>query len=610
MHRARGIQVVPRAARVEPAGLHDAVGGEEEPLVSHHLPAGDHRAGLRCQVEPRATQVDPSCDLRSGTVVVAPRTIPVHPTRQHVAVLIEAVHAAIKGEGLVLGVVTAGDLPPPADAVIHPGTHRVIGCGCRIRGRVRRGCRIRGRVRRGCRIRGRVRRGCRFLSQGEGNQTRLGDPGLVHRHDTDNGAVALTVDRQGQLGTVLVFHDGPRVGTFALDLPEQGRRGSSSGLGLDRDLRPLLACHGTECAVSRDLRILRRVSGDRQRLNNRRLLLIGIRGRCGGCEGFDLRERKLTELGGLDNADEACVEALEVDRARAAADSVNLDRVDAVNCTSRRGVKGGIEARRGGDHPEVVQALVARDSLAVVGRRAVPDVHDAERVFLAEVDLPPGVGLLTRVGDRAVIPHAVRIAVNGARSGASPPGRGHGGCLVEGEVVAALGDGEGRACRGRGTVGVRGDGVELCAVILEGGRQRVHGARSVRDCRSLGRSLGDAVPLDGGGRAARGNNGEGSALPRLHRHRCGIRGDHGRLSGRVLSVDVHCRTHGAQANRIGVVGRVRQLEAQRRDLPGLKGEPLADFSGLDLCTGHFNGRGPQSDLVRCRGIEVARELQG
>ena len=53
-----------------------------------------------------------------------------------------------------------------------------------------------------------------------------------------------------------------------------------------------------------------------------------------------------------------------------------------------------------------------------------------------------------------------------------------------------------------------------------------------------------------------------------------------------------------------------QLEAQRCHLAGLKGEPLADFSGLDLCTGHLNGRGPEGDLVGRGGVEVARELQG
>ena len=284
--------------------------------------------------------------------------------------------------------------------------------------------------------------------------------------------------------------------------------------------------------------------------------------------------------------------------------------MDAVNRTSRGRVEGGIEARRGGDHPEVVQTLVAGDSLAVVGRRAVPDVHDAEGVVLAEVNLPPGVGLLARVSNGAVVPHTVRVAVNGARSGASPPSRGHGGRLVEGEVVTALGDGEGRTRRGRGAVRVCGDRVELCAVILECRRQGEHGTRGVRDCRSLGRTLGDAVPLDGGGRAARSDDREGSALPRLHRHRGGIRGDDRRLGGRVLSVDVHGRTHGAQANRIGVVGGVRQLEAQRRDLPGLKGEPLADFSGLDLCAGHLDGCGPEGDLVGRGGVEVARKLQG
>ena len=55
---------------------------------------------------------------------------------------------------------------------------------------------------------------------------------------------------------------------------------------------------------------------------------------------------------------------------------------------------------------------------------------------------------------------------------------------------------------------------------------------------------------------------------------------------------------------------MRQLEAQRRDLPGLKGEPLADFSGLDLCTGHLNGRSPEGDLVGRGSVEVARKLQG
>ena len=319
-----------------------------------------------------------------------------------------------------------------------------IGCGCRIGGRIGCRCRIRGRVRRGCRIRGRIRSRCRLLCESQGDKPRFGDPSLVHGHDTDDRTIALAVDRESQLRTILIFDDGPRVGTFTLDLPDKGRSRRSSGLGLDRDLRAFLSRHGTECAISGDLRILRRVGGDGQRLDDRRLLIIGIRRRGGGCEGFDLRERKLAELGGLDNANKACVEALEVNCARPASDSLDLDRVDAVNRTSGGWVEGGVKARRGGDHPEVVQTLVARDSLAVVGRRAVPDVHDAEGVVLAEVDLPPGVGLLAGVGNRTVVPHTVRVAVNGARSGASPPSRGHGGRLIEGEVVAALGDGEGR----------------------------------------------------------------------------------------------------------------------------------------------------------------------
>ena len=52
-----------------------------------------------------------------------------------------------------------------------------------------------------------------------------------------------------------------------------------------------------------------------------------------------------------------------------------------------------------------------------------------------------------------------------------------------------------------------------------------------------------------------------------------------------------------------------QLETQGRHLAGLKSKSLADFSGLDLCAGHLNGRGPEGDHVGRRGVEVARELQ-
>ena len=53
-----------------------------------------------------------------------------------------------------------------------------------------------------------------------------------------------------------------------------------------------------------------------------------------------------------------------------------------------------------------------------------------------------------------------------------------------------------------------------------------------------------------------------------------------------------------------------QLQAQGRDLAGLEGQALADFPGLDLCTGDLDGRGPEGDLVGRGGVEVARELQG
>ena len=386
------------------------------------------------------------------------------------------------------------------------GVRGRIGRGNRVRGGIRRRCGVRGRVRCGNRVRGRIRArfrlGCRLLSQGEGHEARLSETGLVHGHDTDNRAVVLAVDREGQLGAVFLFDDGPRIGALALDLPEQGGRRSAGCLGLDRDLRAFLGGDGAERAVTGDLSVLRGVGGHGQRLDDRGFLIIGIRRGSSCGEGLDLRERELTELGGLDDADEARVEALEVDRARAATDSVDLDHVDSVDRSGRRGVEGSCEARRGGDDPEVVQALVAGDSLAVVGGGAVPDVDDAQRVGLAEVDLPPGVGLLAGVCNRAVVPHAVRVAVDGARGGAAPAGRRHGGRLVECEVVAALGDGQGRALRGCRSVGVCGDGVELCAVILERGCQRVHGARGVRNRLPFGRSLGDAVPLNGGGRSA------------------------------------------------------------------------------------------------------------
>ena len=257
-----------------------------------------------------------------------------------------------------------------------------------------------------------------------------------------------------------------------------------------------------------------------------------------------------------------------------------------------------------------MQALVAGDSLTVVGGGAVPDVDDAEGVGLAEVYLPPGVRLLARVGDRSVVPHAVRVAIDGARGGATPADGGHGGRLVEGQVVAALGDGQGRARRGGGAVGVRGDGVELRAVILERRRQGVHGARGVRDRRSFAGALGDAVPLDGGGRAAGGDDGEGGALPCLHGHGGGVRGDDGRLGCCVFTIDVQGRAHGAQADRVGVVGGVCQFEAQGRDLAGLEAQSLADFSSLDLGAGHLDGGGAEGDLVGRGGVEVAGELQG
>ena len=53
-----------------------------------------------------------------------------------------------------------------------------------------------------------------------------------------------------------------------------------------------------------------------------------------------------------------------------------------------------------------------------------------------------------------------------------------------------------------------------------------------------------------------------------------------------------------------------QLQAQGGDLAGLEGEALADFSGLDLGTGHLNGGGPEGDLVGRGGVEVAGELHG
>ena len=253
----------------------------------------------------------------------------------------------------------------------------MIGSGCRVRGRIRRGGRIRGghgvrgRIRRRCGVRSRIRAGlglgCRLLGQGEGHETRFGDPGLVHGHDTDDRAVVLAVDREGQLGAVLLFEDRPRIGALALDLPEQSRGGLAARFGLDRDLRAFLRRHGAEGPIAGDLRVFGGVGGDGQRLDDRGLLIAGIRGRCSSREGLDFRERELAELGGLDDADEARIEALEVDRARAAADSVDLDHVDAVNSAGRGGIKRSVEARLGGDDPEVVQALVAGDSLAVVG---------------------------------------------------------------------------------------------------------------------------------------------------------------------------------------------------------------------------------------------------
>ena len=75
-----------------------------------------------------------------------------------------------------------------------------------------------------------------------------------------------------------------------------------------------------------------------------------------------------------------------------------------------------IRDSRGGDHPEVVQTLVARDSLAVVGRRAVPDVHDAEGVVASTTRLDASFNPATAGAVDGV--HAIKVEGVGGRPSA------------------------------------------------------------------------------------------------------------------------------------------------------------------------------------------------
>ena len=615
MHGAGGIEVVPGGASTHPAGGHDAAVGEVEPPVGDHRPAGGHRTRVGHQVVPGSPLIQPTGDLHARAVVVVPGAVPVHPSGEHVAVLVESEHSPVQGEGLVLGVVAARDLPPPADAVVDPHADRTIGRRRRVgRGRgIRRGIGRRRGIRRRRRVgRGRgIRRGIGsgFLGECQGHQTRFTHPSLVQGSQAHDRAVVLPINRERDLRGVLVIQNRPGLRAGPLDLPQQRRHGLSAHLGLDRDLRALRGGHRAEGTVTADPRVLGRAGAHHQGLDDGCFLLAGIGiGGLGG-EGLDLGERKLTVFGGLKHADVAGLEALEVDRARAAADTVNLDHVDAVDGPHRRGVEGGIEVLTRGDHPEVVEALVAGRALAVVRGGSVPHVDDAEGVALAQVDLPPRIGLLTGVGHGAVIPHAVCVAVDGALGLTAPAGGGLGGCLVQGQVLATLRHAQRGPFGGHRAVGVGRHGVELCAVVGHGRLQGVRGVGGAFDHGPLSRTLGHPVPLDGSRRPAGGDDREGGDLAVGHRHRGGLGCDDGRLRRGVVSIDVNRGAQLAHANRVGVVGGMGQLDAQGCDHSGVQGESLTDFAGLDLGTRDLHGGGSQGDPVGRRVVEGAVERQ-
>lgn len=104
----------------------------------------------------------------------------------------------------------------------------------------------------------------------------------------------------------------------------------------------------------------------------------------------------------------------------------------------------GPDARRGQGLVQGVRQRRVRHDHVVVGEplpaavRTVPDRDLVDRLAGAEVDLPPRLGLgLGGVRDRAVPPHAVGVAVDGAVGCAVVRGRG------------LLGPACGRRCRGR-----------------------------------------------------------------------------------------------------------------------------------------------------------------
>ncbi len=140
-------------------------------------------------------------------------------------------------------------------------------------------------------------------------------------------------------------------------------------------------------------------------------------------EGLDLRERTHRTRGLMTRMKRASKPS--VDRVKATSDSVEFRR----RSLRRRWPGWSYSDRRvGGDDPEVVQALVAGDSLAAVGGGTVPDVHD-EGCALPRSTSHQGPACLPVCGKTDCYPaHAVCAAISTAReAGATSADGGHGG---------------------------------------------------------------------------------------------------------------------------------------------------------------------------------------
>ena len=258
-----------------------------------------------------------------------------------------------------------------------------------------------------------------------------------------------------------------------------------------------------------------------------------------------------------------------------------------------------------------MEALVTAVRAALVVGGAVPDLHLADGLGAAEIDLPPGVVLLACVRQRAVVPHAVGVAVHGTGRLAAPPRGALGGGLVEGEVVGARRHGQHGLVRGSRSGRVRRHGVVGGAVVVHRGGEGVDGPRGPVDRARLGGARRAAVPLVGGC-GARGRDrrqGDALAVARFHRLRV-LREDRRRsLQGLLRGGERHGQ-RAPQGHRVPVVRGAGERQPHGHDRARGQFPPLPDGSCEQLRTGRLDGLVPVGDFVGRLRVELALEGEG